>query len=392
MAAFLKKKKDISDTKDTEEKSRESQGVRSGLIGIFCNILLFVIKLIAGILGGHLSVMVDAFNNLTDMASSVVTLIGFKLSGKPADEKHPYGHGRMEYIAGQIVSFVIMIVGVTLLKSSIEKIIKPESVIFTVTALIILIVSIGIKLWMWWYNMHVGRKIGSETLIATAKDSRNDCIATSAVLVSMIIEALTGVKIDGWAGAGVAVFIIISGVLSCRDTMEPLLGAMPSKELVDNIRKIAFSEKDIIGVHDLMVHDYGPGRRYVSFHAEVPAHIGIMAAHDLVHRTENKIISETDCDVTIHIDPVENKDEETNRLKSLVSKIIFTIDKRLRIHDFRILEREPRKLISFDVEVPENVKVDGSDLGEQIRKAIRMWEPDVDAQITVDRLFVRLNS
>ena len=232
--AFNKK----TQTVDTDARAREKIGVRSGMVGIICNIVLFVIKLIAGMLGGHLSIMTDAFNNLTDMASSVVTLVGFKLSGKPADEKHPYGHGRLEYIAGQVVSIVIMVVGAMLLKTSIEKIIRPEPVIFTVTAIVILIISIAMKMWMWAYNARAGKRIGSEALMATAKDSRNDCIATSAVLVSMIIEALTGAHIDGWAGAGVAVFIIVSGIFSCRETMAPLIGSMPSKELVDAIRKM----------------------------------------------------------------------------------------------------------------------------------------------------------
>ena len=381
------RKKSYKQKNGQEAENRSKTGVRSGLIGICCNILLFAIKLVAGILGGHISVLVDAFNNLTDMASSVVTLAGFKIAGKPADEKHPYGHGRMEYIAGQIVSFVIMIVGATLLRSSIEKIIRPEPVIFTLTALVILLCSIGIKLWMWGYNRKVGTRIGSETLIATAKDSLNDSIATTAVLVSMIVEAVTGVSIDGWAGAGVAIFIIISGIISCRDTMAPLLGAMPSKELTDEIRRQALSEEKIIGVHDLMVHDYGPGRRYVSLHAEVPASMGIMAAHDLIHKVENKIMANTDCDVTIHMDPVEKDDKETIRLKTMVSKILYTMDKDLMIHDFRILQREPKKIIYFDVVIPGDRKDDSSVVAEKIKNAINTWEPEIETQITIDRLF-----
>ena len=381
------KREENINSNNIDSKERGRIGARSGLVGIFCNIVLFVIKMIAGLLGGHISVLVDAFNNLTDMASSVVTLAGFKIAGKPADKEHPYGHGRMEYIAGQIVSFVIMIVGATLLRSSIEKIIKPEPVIFTITAVVILVCSIGIKLWMWGYNRTVGKRIDSETLTATAQDSLNDSIATTAVLVSMIVEAATGVSIDGWAGAGVAVFIIVSGIISCRDTMAPLLGSMPSKELTDEIRQLALSEENIIGVHDLMIHDYGPGRRYVSLHAEIPASMGIMAAHDLIHKAENKIRKNTDCDVTIHMDPVERDDKETIRLKTLVSKILYTMDKSFRIHDFRILQREPKKLISFDVVIPGDHKEDASVIAEKIKGAIKMWEPDVSAEITVDRLF-----
>ncbi len=390
--AFFKKQENGESEQETIQETdiriREKVGVRSGLMGICCNILLFVIKLIAGLLTGHLSIMADAFNNLTDMASSVVTLAGFKLAGKPADEKHPYGHGRMEYIAGQVVSIVIMVVGAMLLKSSIEKIITPEPTTFTVTALVILIVSIGIKLWMWGYNVRAGHKIGSEALLATAKDSRNDCIATSAVLASMIVEALTGVQIDGWAGAGVAAFIIISGISSCRDTMEPLLGSMPSKDLVDDIRNTALSQENIIGVHDIIVHDYGPGMRYVSLHAEVPAEMGIMAAHELMHKTEKKIRETTDCDVTIHMDPVETGDKETLELKALVSKVVYTMDKRLRMHDFRILQREPQRVVSFDVALPADAKDIEPDIGERIRGAIKMWDPELEADITVDRLFV----
>ncbi len=382
-------REEIINNKNIDSKERGRIGVRSGLIGIFCNIVLFVIKMIAGLLGGHISVLVDAFNNLTDMASSVVTLAGFKIAGKPADKEHPYGHGRMEYIAGQIVSFVIMIVGATLLRSSIEKIIKPEPVIFTITAVVILICSIGIKLWMWGYNRRVGKRISSETLIATAQDSFNDCIATTAVLVSMIIEAATGVSIDGWAGAGVAAFIIVSGIISCKETMSPLLGNMPSKEITDEITRLALSEENIIGVHDLMVHDYGPGRRYVSLHAEVPANMGIMAAHDLIHKAENKIRAATDCDVTIHMDPVERDDKETLRLKALVSRILYTMDKKLRLHDFRIIQREPSKIISFDVVIPEGNREDPSSYVDRIKDAIKLWEPDIEAEITADRLFVK---
>lgn len=382
--AFNKK----THTEETEARAREKIGVRSGMVGIICNIVLFVIKLIAGMLGGHLSIMTDAFNNLTDMASSVVTLVGFKLSGKPADEKHPYGHGRLEYIAGQVVSIVIMVVGAMLLKTSIEKIIRPEPVIFTVTAVVILIISIAMKMWMWAYNARAGKRIGSEALMATAKDSRNDCIATSAVLVSMIVEALTGAQIDGWAGAGVAVFIIVSGIFSCRETMAPLIGSMPSKELVDAIRETALSQENVLGVHDIIIHDYGPGMRYVSLHAEVPAQMGIMAAHELMHKTEKRIAEATDCDVTIHMDPVEMGDEETLRLKATVSKIIYTMDKRLRLHDFRILQREPKTIISFDVALPEDGKSIDPDIAGRIREAIRRWEPDIEADITIDRLFV----
>lgn len=381
-------RKENKRNKNIDSGERRRMGVRSGLIGIFCNIMLFAIKIIAGIFGGHISVMVDAFNNLTDMASSVVTLAGFKIAGKPADEKHPYGHGRMEYIAGQIVSFVIMIVGATLLRSSIEKIIKPEPVIFTIAALIILICSIGAKLWMWGYNRRVGKRINSETLLATSQDSLNDCIATSAVLVSMIIEAVSGAHIDGWAGAGVAVFIIISGIISTRDTMAPLLGAMPSKELTDDISYIALSENGILGVHDMMVHDYGPGRRYVSLHAEVPASMGIMEAHDLIHKVERQIRRDTDCDVIIHMDPVERGDKETVRLKALVSKILYTMDKELKLHDFRILQRKPSTVVSFDVVIPDTNKEDPARLAQRIRSAIKMWEPGIEAEITADRLFI----
>ena len=383
------KREENINSNNIDSKERGRIGARSGLVGIFCNIVLFVIKMIAGLLGGHISVMVDAFNNLTDMASSVVTLAGFKMAGKPADKEHPYGHGRMEYIAGQIVSFVIMIVGATLLRSSIEKIIKPEPVIFTITAVVILVCSIGIKLWMWGYNRTVGKRIGSETLTATAQDSLNDSIATTAVLVSMIVEAATGVSIDGWVGAGVAVFIIVSGIISCKETMSPLLGNMPSKEITDEITRLALSEENIIGVHDLMVHDYGPGRRYVSLHAEVPANMGIMAAHDLIHKAENKIRAATDCDVTIHMDPVERDDKETLRLKALVSRILYTMDKRLKLHDFRIIQRQPITIISFDVVIPDAVKEEPSSYVDRIKEAIKLWEPGIEAEITADRLFVK---
>ncbi len=380
------------DPENPDARARERVGVRAGLTGICCNIVLFAIKLFAGLLGGHISILADAFNNLTDMASSVVTLAGFKISGKPADEKHPFGHGRMEYIAGQVVSIVIIVVGASLFRSSLEKIIHPEPSVFTVIALIILIISVGVKLWMWVFNLKTGKKIGSETLIATARDSFNDVIATSAVLVSMIIEAATGVQLDGWAGLGVAVFIIISGIMSWKDTLSPLLGAMPPGEMTDEIKEMAMSEDGILGVHDMMIHDYGPGRRYVSFHAEVPEELGIMAAHDLIHKVEGKVRDRLDCDVTIHMDPVEVGDVETRRLKAMVARIIYTMDRGMRIHDFRIIQREPVKTISFDVDLPSDSKADPEELSERIRKAIKVWEPGIESEITVDRLFIKATS
>ena len=378
-----------ADVKDAGVRRR--YGILSGSVGVACNLCLFFLKLITGLATGYISITADALNNLSDMASCIVMLIGFKAVGKPADRKHPYGHGRTEYIAGQIVSFAIIFMGISLFRTSVEQIISPVRSEFNAAIVVILCVSIAVKMWMWMFNREIGRQMSSPSVIATARDSLNDCIATGSVLICLIIEHFTGVALDGFAGAGVAVFIFVSGIISCKETMDPLLGAMPSEETMDSIRSAVLEDKCILGVHDMMVHDYGPGRVYATLHAEVPAGLGIMAAHDIIHAAEKRVTDAVGCEISIHMDPVENADKETIELRKMVSKILRTMDPKFKMHDFRVLNRGlagENKKISFDVVVPDDSKEDENVIRERIAHSIKMWEPDCEADIMIDRLFV----
>ena len=388
MTKILLKKFIKDDGVEDKAGQRQSYGIMAGVTGVVCNISLFIVKLIAGLLTGHISIVADAFNNLSDMGSSVVTLMGFKFIGKPADKEHPFGHGRIEYIAGQIVSFAIIFMGVTLIRESIEKIIAPEETLFTAVAVVILAISIAVKFWMWNFYRTIGKKIGSATLTAAATDSLNDCIATSAVLVTMIIEAVTGAKLDGLAGAGVAVFVIISGILSFKETMDPLLGRMPEETTLKEIEKAVRHDSRILGVHDIVVHDYGPGMMYCTLHAEVPSDMTIIQAHEAAHAAEKRVSNAVGCEITIHIDPVDENDEEANRLKDFVTKIVKTVDGSLHIHDFHVLKRPPKPKVSFDVVANERENTDCDKLRRQIEDAIHDWQPDMEMEITIDRLFV----
>ena len=377
----IKKKKFIKESDSVDKATqRQNYGILAGVTGVVCNIILFIIKLIAGLITGHISIVADAFNNLSDMGSSVVTLIGFKAIGKPADKKHPFGHGRIEYIAGQIVSFAIIFMGVSLIRESIEKIISPEETLFTAVAVVVLAISN--------FYRTIGKKIDSATLTAAATDSLNDCIATSAVLVTMIIEAATGAKLDGIAGAGVAVFVIISGILSCKETMDPLLGKMPDESTLKEIEKAVKHDNRILDVHDIVVHDYGPGMMYCTLHAEVPSDMSIIEAHNAAHAAEKRVANAVGCEITIHIDPVDQNDEEANRLKEFIQKIVKTVDESLNIHDFHVLKRPPRPKVSFDVVANDHENTDCDKLRRQIENAIHNWSPELEAEITIDRMFV----
>ena len=380
---FVKRSEDVRDS-----TVRRDYGILSGFVCIACNILLFLMKIITGLATGYISITADALNNLSDMASGVVMLIGFKAVGKPADVKHPYGHGRFEYVAGQIVSFAIMFMGVNLFKESVQSIISPVQAQFNAAVIVILVISIVVKTWMWYFNRTVGKKIDSASIKATAQDSLNDCIATGSVLVCLIIEQFTGARLDGFAGAGVSIFIFISGIMACRETMEPLLGKMPTQETIDTVKKEVMADENVIGVHDIMFHDYGPGRVYCTLHAEVPANLGIIAAHGVIDEAEKRVVKALGCEVSIHMDPVEINDEETNRLKGVVAKVIRTIGPDIKLHDFRILRREPVTKISFDVVLPDDSKDDPSEIKERIKKSISMWEPHVESEIMIDRLFI----
>lgn len=290
---------------------REKYGILSGIVGIFFNILLFSLKFLAGLLSGAISIIADAFNNLSDAGSSIITMIGFRISTQEADSDHPFGHGRSEYIAGLIVSIIILIMAFELIHSSFMKILHPEPVSFTPIVLLILAVSILVKLYMYCYNTYISKKIASTALRATATDSFSDCLATSAVLLAMLVSHFLSVNIDGYCGILVGLFILWGGIQAARDTISPLLGQAPDPKFIQNIRSIVAQYPEVLGTHDLIVHDYGPGRRMISLHAEVPAKGDILKLHDTIDNIERRLQKELCCSAVIHMDPIMNDDAET---------------------------------------------------------------------------------
>ena len=304
--------KDYDKTKNPEVRTR--YGVFAGIVGIICNLILFLAKIIAGVLTASVSIMADAVNNLSDAGSSIVTLIGFKLAGKPADYEHPYGHGRIEYISGFIVSGAIIIMGFELLTTSFRKILHPTPLEVSVSSLIILVLSILMKMWMAKFNKYLGNKVDSAAMKATATDSLSDCVATSVVLIGVLLTLFSDINIDGIAGVVVAVFVILAGFGAAKDTLQPLLGQPPTKEYVQELQNIVLQDKHIIGVHDLIVHNYGPGRVYASLHAEVPANMDMMEAHDYIDMAERRVEKRMKCFISIHMDPVVTDDEVINHL------------------------------------------------------------------------------
>ncbi len=375
--------KDYENTQDVNV--RQSYGVLSGVLGIICNLLLFAIKSIAGVLSGAISIMADAFNNLSDAGSSVVTLIGFKLAGKPADKEHPFGHGRVEYLAGLFISAAIMLVGWQLGVTSFQKILHPEPLSYSFISVGILVVSIIVKLWMASYNRYLGNKIQSTTMKATAADSLSDCVATTAVLLSIGISYFFHWNVDGATGLIVSVFIFIAGINSMKDTIQPLLGQEPDKVFVKNIEDMVARYEEIIGIHDMIVHDYGPGRVMVSLHAEIPYDMDIMKAHDMIDELEMEIKKELCCDITIHMDPIINDDTTINEMKEKVLGIIKSIDDTLDMHDFRMTVGPMRTNLIFDVVVPYDCKKTEEEIRTIIREEVVKMEGNYYARVQIDK-------
>ena len=346
----------------TDPRVRRAYGQLCGFVGIGLNILLFAGKLFAGTLSGSVAITADAFNNLSDAGSSVVTLLGFRLAGKKPDPQHPFGHGRLEYVSGLIVAGLILLMGVELAKSSVEKILHPAAVDFSVVALVILAVSICVKLYMCLYNRRIGKKIRSAAMEATAADSLSDTAATAAVLLAMLIAKWTGLDIDGWVGLVVAGFILFSGVKSARETISPLLGQPPEKEFVEAIEALVKQEPVVRGVHDLVVHDYGPGRLMISLHAEVPAEGDILAMHDVIDNLEKRLEHELHCDAVIHMDPVVTNNPEIDRLREQEKAILSEIDQTISMHDFRVVMGPTHTNIIFDVVLPYQYRMSDDEL------------------------------
>lgn len=368
---------------------RLKYGILCGAVGILFNILLFTGKLIAGTLTGSIGITADAFNNLSDAGSSTITLVGFRLSGTKADKEHPFGHGRFEYIAGLIVSMAILLMGFELGKTSIDKIIHPEAVTFSYLAVAVLIVSILTKLYMFFYNRGIGKKIDSSAMRATAMDSFSDVAATSTVLLSMLIGKWTGLKIDGYSGLLVALFICYTGVRAAKETVSPLLGQSPTQEFVEKIQNIVLEQDGVIGVHDLVVHDYGPGRRMISLHAEVPADGNLILLHDAVDNLEKLLRNECGCEAVIHMDPVEMNNTETNRLRTETRAILAQIDERLTLHDFRVVSGPTHTNLVFDVVVPFGFSMTDEAVRSAISDRIHTLEGNCYAVIDIDKSSVR---
>ena len=367
---------------------RERYGVLSGGVGIFLNLLLSLGKFFAGVVTGSIAVTADAFNNLSDAGSSVVTLVGFKLAGQKADDGHPFGHGRIEYLAGLLVSLLILMVGVELGKTSIEKIVQPEEVAFSILSVGILVCSILIKLWMSVFNRKMGKRIHSAAMQATATDSLSDVVATSAVLAGTLIGHFAHVSIDGWIGVVVAVFILRAGWGAAKDTLNPLLGTAPDPELVKAIQQLVLSHEQVVGMHDLVIHDYGPGRRMCSFHAEVPEGDDIMEAHDAIDHIEREIQEKFGIETTAHMDPIATGDSEVARLRDQMRDLVREIDPDMSIHDFRLTRGPRHSNLIFDVVVPHRCRLSDEEIRRRITEAAEQVVPGCYVVLQLDRSYV----
>lgn len=380
----------IRDPENTRApKVRQSYGILCGIVGICLNILLFLGKFLAGTISGSVSITADAFNNLSDAGSSMVTMIGFKLAGAKPDPHHPFGHGRLEYVSGLVVSGAILIMAFELVKSSVEKIIHPGKVEYGALALVILAVSIGVKLYMCFYNRSYGKKLDSAAMRATAMDSLSDVCATSVVLLAALAEKLLGLQIDGYCGVLVGLFIFYAGISAARETLNPLLGQPPEPELVAQIETLVMAHPEVRGMHDLIVHDYGPGRRMISLHAEVPAEGDIISMHDAIDNIEGELRRELKCDAVIHMDPIVTTDEKILKLKKETSALVKAIDTRITMHDFRVVAGPTHTNLIFDVVVPYDFSMSDEEVVDAVGAGVkRMLGETYFCVICVDKAFV----
>lgn len=350
---------------------RQAYGMLCGTVGILLNILLFAGKWLAGTLSGSIAITADAFNNLSDAGSSVITLIGFKLSGQKPDPEHPFGHGRMEYLSGLFVAAAILLMGFELIKTSVEKILHPEAIESSPVILGILIASILTKLYMCFYNRSIGKKINSAAMMATANDSLSDTVATTLVLGATLISQFTGLLLDGWFGVLVGLFIFYTGVMTMRDTINPLLGQPPEKEFVEEIERLVRAHSIVYGIHDLIVHDYGPGRVMISLHAEVSASDNLLEIHDEIDNIERELQEKLQCAATIHMDPIITDNEDINRLRTTAAKLAKELDNSLNIHDFRVVAGPTHTNLIFDVVAPFGFKMTDKEISDTLKKKVK---------------------
>ena len=367
---------------------RQAYGQLCGAVGIGLNMLLFAGKLFAGTISGSIAITADAFNNLSDAGSSVVTLLGFRLAGRKPDPEHPFGHGRMEYISGLAVAGLILLMGVELGKSSLKKILSPEEIVSSPLVLAILAVSVAVKLYMFYYNRSIGRKIKSAAMSATATDSLSDAVSTTAVLMATLVGQLTGLNIDGWVGLLVALFILFSAYKAAKETLSPLLGQTPDPEFVERIEQIVLSYPEVLNVHDLIVHDYGPGRMMISLHAEVSADGDLLQLHDVIDNAEHRLKKELGCMAVIHMDPIITNDAHTDALRMAVAEKVKSIDPRLTIHDFRTVPGSTHTNLIFDVVVPYDVKLTADEVRRRIGALVKELDENYFAVVQVDNSYV----
>lgn len=382
----------VKDYEQIEQLSvRTSYGVLASVIGILCNVLLFAVKGTIGVLMHSIAVMADAFNNLSDAGSSVVGLLGVKMASKPADEEHPFGHGRMEYVSALAVSFIVLQVGLTLLKDSFGKIREPEELNFQLISIIILILSVGVKGWLGFFNKKLGQKIDSKVMLATAVDAMGDVITTTATIASIIFFRITGINIDGYVGIAVSLVVMWAGIGIAKDTLEPLLGEATTPEDYIKITKFVEGYDGIVGSHDLIVHNYGPGRNMASIHAEVPNDEDIEVSHEIIDRIERDAAKMLGIFLVIHMDPVETKNEQVLKVKAQVEQIMEALDKNVNIHDFRMVDGENQINLIFDMVVPfEYDKEKEKELKKSFRTLIRMHDERYQCVITVERSYVAI--
>ncbi len=366
---------------------RKAYGVLCGAVGIGFNVLLFLGKFFAGSIAGSIAITADAFNNLSDAGSSFVTLLGFQLAGQKADSDHPFGHGRIEYLSGLVVSVLILLMGLELGKSSVAKILHPEMVESSPMVIAILCVSIAVKLYMAYYNRRLGKKLNSTAMEATGADSLSDSAATTAVLAATLVGHFTGLRIDGWCGVLVAAFILWSGFNAAKDTLDPLLGTPPTHEFVQQIRDLVMAHSAIIGVHDLIVHDYGPGRMMISLHAEVSASENVLELHDEIDNVENELKNTLGCDAVIHMDPVVTDDGITQETRGRVASLVHCIDDQISIHDFRMVAGPTHTNVIFDAVVPFGFRLTDKEVEAKIKEAVRALDGNYFAVVNVEKSY-----
>ena len=379
----------VPNYQDTEDpKVRTRYGMLSGVVGIICNLILFLSKMLIGLLTNSISVMADAFNSLSDGASSIIGFVGAKMAGKPADEDHPFGHGRIEYISAFIVAFLVIQVGFSLFKTSVGKIIHPEEMVFQPVSVVILLLSVAVKLWMGLFNKKLGKQINSSVMLATSADSLGDVLATSATIVSILVYGILGWNIDGIVGLCVSAVVLLAGVNIAKDTLEPLIGAPSDHQLYTEISNYVESFDGIVGTHDLIIHNYGPSRSMASIHAEVPNDVDIQISHEIVDRIEQEAYKRFHISLVIHMDPVETKNEQYLKLRQMLNEVLDEVDSRLQFHDFRMVNGKERINLIFDLVVPRDYKYSQYDqLRDRITRMVQERDKRCKCVINVENSY-----